>query len=437
VGILSEQEFTAILRMLQKLCEHVAVNVDSSKKEVQSFRKTTDVHKLASELEDRLPEEWWRAAGLNPCGMIISSEQIISRFINKCFLLFSLQEIRTDWPGRSLGASAAQVQHGLKRWRGVLRLNPKSSKYVCAPAILVLSLLISIPSRAQDAAAPDPAAPSVEAAPSADATPSAPAGDTSQPAQTIVPPQASPASAPAQASSSSASTAAAEAAPPDRPVSWLKLVPNLLQDQKEIWLFPISLARGHHILPTLIFTGITAGLAAGLDNPSGRYFQRTQSFNEFDNIFSDSHTAAAMFAFPIAFYGVGILRHDSYAQHTFLLAGEAAIDSAILTTVLKDVTRRVNPDNVPVGGNFSDPWFQEHGSYFGGVGSFPCGHCIDAFSVATVFADRYPKYKWVAYGLAGVVSFSRVSLQAHNPSDVFAGAFLGIVIAHYTVEQFH
>ena len=57
VGMLSEQELTTILQMLQKLCQHMGVNVDSSKEEVQSFSKTTDVHKLASELEDKLPEE--------------------------------------------------------------------------------------------------------------------------------------------------------------------------------------------------------------------------------------------------------------------------------------------------------------------------------------------------------------------------------------------
>ena len=57
VGMLSEQELTTILQMLQKLCQHVGVNVDSSKQEVQSFSKTTDVHKLASELEAKLPEE--------------------------------------------------------------------------------------------------------------------------------------------------------------------------------------------------------------------------------------------------------------------------------------------------------------------------------------------------------------------------------------------
>jgi uncharacterized membrane protein len=57
VGMLSEQELTTILQMLQKLCQHMGMNVDSSKQEVQSFSKTTDVHKLASELEDKLPDE--------------------------------------------------------------------------------------------------------------------------------------------------------------------------------------------------------------------------------------------------------------------------------------------------------------------------------------------------------------------------------------------
>ena len=57
VGMLSEQELTTILQMLQKLCHHMGVNVDSSKQEVQSFSKTTDVHELASELAEKLPEE--------------------------------------------------------------------------------------------------------------------------------------------------------------------------------------------------------------------------------------------------------------------------------------------------------------------------------------------------------------------------------------------
>jgi hypothetical protein len=55
--MLSEQEITTLLQMLQKLCPRMGVNVDSSRKEVQSFSNTTDVSKLASELEDKLPAE--------------------------------------------------------------------------------------------------------------------------------------------------------------------------------------------------------------------------------------------------------------------------------------------------------------------------------------------------------------------------------------------
>ena len=57
VGMLSEQELTTIIQMLQKLCQHSGVNVDSSGKEVQSFSEGTEIHKLASDLEKKMPEE--------------------------------------------------------------------------------------------------------------------------------------------------------------------------------------------------------------------------------------------------------------------------------------------------------------------------------------------------------------------------------------------
>jgi uncharacterized membrane protein len=57
VGMLSEQELTTVLKMLQRLCQHMGVNVDSSTQDVQSFSTMTDVHQLASELKDKLPKE--------------------------------------------------------------------------------------------------------------------------------------------------------------------------------------------------------------------------------------------------------------------------------------------------------------------------------------------------------------------------------------------
>jgi uncharacterized membrane protein len=57
VSMLAEQELTTALQMLQKLCQHMGVDVESATQEVQGFSKTTDMHKLANELEEKLPEQ--------------------------------------------------------------------------------------------------------------------------------------------------------------------------------------------------------------------------------------------------------------------------------------------------------------------------------------------------------------------------------------------
>jgi uncharacterized membrane protein len=57
VGMLAEQELTMMLQMLQKLCQHTGVDVKSAKQQVQSFSETTDVRRLATELEEKLPDQ--------------------------------------------------------------------------------------------------------------------------------------------------------------------------------------------------------------------------------------------------------------------------------------------------------------------------------------------------------------------------------------------
>jgi uncharacterized membrane protein len=57
VGMLTEQELTTVLQLLNKLCEHAGVDVKSTAPQVQHFEKSTDVRKLAGEIQDKLPEE--------------------------------------------------------------------------------------------------------------------------------------------------------------------------------------------------------------------------------------------------------------------------------------------------------------------------------------------------------------------------------------------
>lgn len=57
VGMLAEQELTTMLQMQQKICERLGIDVESAKHELRGFSDATDVSKLASELEDKLPDQ--------------------------------------------------------------------------------------------------------------------------------------------------------------------------------------------------------------------------------------------------------------------------------------------------------------------------------------------------------------------------------------------
>lgn len=221
----------------------------------------------------------------------------------------------------------------------------------------------------------------------------------------------------------------------ERPVSWKRLPLNLLSDQKRIWSFPIRLSEGEYLAPTAAVIGTMAALVA-LDPSESAYFRRTRSFHTFNNIFTGNVTTIGIIVAPTSLYAVGLWRRDSKMQRTALLAGEAIADAEVVTTALKDITRRVRPAGVSMSRNFWDTWFESGGSVIRGSGSFPSGHTIAAFSAATVIARRYGKHRWipyVAYGAASLVGFSRLSLSAHFLSDVFMGGALGYSISRFAV----
>lgn len=61
--------------------------------------------------------------------------------------------------------------------------------------------------------------------------------------------------------------------------------------------------------------------------------------------------------------------------------------------------------------------------------SFPSSHAARTFAVAAVFADRYEQpIPFFLYTTAALISLSRVHLNDHFASDVFAGAALGFTI---------
>jgi membrane-associated phospholipid phosphatase len=209
----------------------------------------------------------------------------------------------------------------------------------------------------------------------------------------------------------------------------------VISDQKHIWTFPARLAQGQSWIPTAAVLGTTAGLVA-LDPVESGYFRCTSTFHGFNSVFTGNTTSLGMIAAPLSLYVIGMARKDSKMRQTALLAGEALADAEIVTTVLKDATSRLRPAGIPPGGNLSDTWFEGGRLTLRGNGSFPSGHTIAAFSIATVIARRYGNHRWVpytGYGMAALVGFSRLSLSAHFLSDVFMGGALGYSISRYTV----
>jgi membrane-associated phospholipid phosphatase len=222
---------------------------------------------------------------------------------------------------------------------------------------------------------------------------------------------------------------------PVREGAWRKLPSNFLHDQKDIWLFPVKVAEGQHWLPAAIFGGALAGLIAS-DPQTMPYFRQTDAFQDSNRALNSTVSGGLIAVVPVTFYAVSLIRKNSYDQATSLLAGEAVVDDTILMVVAKAITRRLRPTDIPVNGNYSDTFFKSNNGPLGKGSSFPSGHAMMSFSIATIFARRYREHRWVpyvAYGLASAISFSRLTTGAHFPSDVLFGAATGFAIARFSV----
>jgi membrane-associated phospholipid phosphatase len=240
---------------------------------------------------------------------------------------------------------------------------------------------------------------------------------------------------PSQTSQTSRPSRDSSTSPAAREVTWKSLPKDFLRDQKNIWTFPVQLAKGHHWLPTMTVTGVTAGLIVADPHVMPYFRDHAKNLDRLNDVFDPTITTAEIIAIPTSLMVAGYARHDSYQVSTALLAGEAYADSAIVDLAAKAITRRKRPTDVPPGGSFSNTFFNGGKSPFKGS-AFPSGHAAGVFSVATVIASRYHNHRWIPwmmYGAATAISFSRVTTSAHFPSDVFLGAALGYTVTRYAV----
>jgi membrane-associated phospholipid phosphatase len=199
---------------------------------------------------------------------------------------------------------------------------------------------------------------------------------------------------------------------------------NILQDQKAIWTSPFDMTRKD--ARWWLTFGAIVGVAVATDRRSSQQLPNTADQRTYSRDVSQLGAAYSLIPIAGAFYVGGVLAKNPKLRATGLLGGEALADALIVSEVLKYATGRQRPLEGDGGGHF-----------FHGNDSFPSGHAIESFALASVVAHRYRHKKAVviaAYGLATLVSASRFSGQKHFASDIVAGGVMGWFIGTHVFE---
>jgi hypothetical protein len=207
-----------------------------------------------------------------------------------------------------------------------------------------------------------------------------------------------------------------------------QLPKTVWQDQKRLWTGPFHLRESdlHWLLPLAAATGVFIGT----DHHTMALIHSDPANRNRSSLISDG--GLAVFAGGAAMsYGFGKFTHDEHAQETGILTTEAVADSFFAVEALKIVTRRQRPETNAGQGLFN------HASPLGS--SFPSEHAAFAWSAAAILAREYPGpvMQWGAYGLASLVSLSRVAAERHFPSDVLIGAAAGYLMGRFVYRSRH
>lgn len=143
----------------------------------------------------------------------------------------------------------------------------------------------------------------------------------------------------------------------------------------------------------------------------------------------------------VAGFGLyGWLGDSSYEMETCRLTLEALVTATLWTEIIKVGTGRTRPRHTE---GYRSDWTGPGGLFGNQVAgrsykSFPSGHSSATWALATVIARRYPRGYWVpilCYTAASAMSYSRMAVDAHWPSDVVVGSALGYLCARQVLRD--
>jgi len=139
----------------------------------------------------------------------------------------------------------------------------------------------------------------------------------------------------------------------------------------------------------------------------------------YSNVFSESVPYISV-GLPTAMLLYGVFDKNEKVIHDAVYIGSSVAEAVVLTYGLKYVFDRKRPyqrypDLIRASNTEDTP-------------SFPSGHAAAAFSLATSLSIQYPKWYVIAPSAvwAFSVGFARMNEGVHYPSDIMAGAAIGV-----------
>jgi membrane-associated phospholipid phosphatase len=202
-----------------------------------------------------------------------------------------------------------------------------------------------------------------------------------------------------------------------------KLFLNIALDQKDIFTSPFKVNR-HNALEWLLPIAATGALIAS-DTHIANAFENSGGQVRWGGRISNIGASYTLIPIVAGSYVYGAWRDNPKGREIGVLGTESLLDSLIVAGVLKEVFRRNRPDE------------KNAGDFWGGGTSFPSGHAIQIWTIASLLDHEFKHQKIVgitAYSLAGIVSAARIAAQKHFASDVVAGGTMGWFIGRYVYD---
>lgn len=122
----------------------------------------------------------------------------------------------------------------------------------------------------------------------------------------------------------------------------------------------------------------------------------------------------------------GLLCTKKYRKQGLVLLGGLLVGALVGNVLLKNFVARPRPCWLDA----SFPMLISIPKDF----SFPSGHTLASTIGATILTGTDRRFGYVAIPLAVLIAFSRLYLYVHFPSDVLAGAVLGLCIGLLTLR---